>query len=326
MTQNCVKKTSVVLSIITLFSPFSYSQAEEFNNNTYSYFGIGTQILNYQEALSNNAISSKSNPTAMVQYSGAYTALDDGYGFYITTTSPLFTVSDKESWNHSTFGSLQTNRTELGISNLSITGSRLMAPGHQALFGLRYTLLNFTRYDFAPGAGALAYNDELITNDNLLPPAEQNPAYDDGVAFEIPGCTNHTNPPVEGMTCDSFAIQEQLSSLSLSFGYKYDSFFRADFTGPRFSFETSLSLPVFYVVTNTSQPGAVLVGSLGQGYGIYLNTATSIYSRKDFQVSLGVELQLIHRNQVTDTANGLIYPNSDTTTAALYTSFSWAFE
>jgi len=304
----------------TLFSPLLYANPENIANRSYVYFGIGAQIQSYREDLSNNDISSDSQPNSLVQFSGVYTAVDSVSGYYITTSSPIQNIATTETWSHNTFGTLQTNRTELGISKLAFAKSRIISPGHQTMYGLNYTVLNFTRYDFAPGAGAQAYNNALIANN------PSNPAYADGVAFEIPGCTNHSSPPLEGMSCDSLAIEEQLSSLSFTYSYKYDSFFKHNFAGPRFSFEAGLSIPIFYAITNTSQPGIMLVGSLGQGYGLHINTSTSVYANERFQVNLGAGVQLIHRNQVADTSIGLIYPNTDTLSTNLYTSISWTLD
>lgn len=303
------------------------SADEEIINTSYTSFGIGIQAFHYTEDLSGSTfnVSSSSTPISIVQYSGGYTALNDTDGFYITTTSPLFSLSSVEEWQTSSsvstpvvdFPDVQTNQTELGLSQLSISLSRIFTPGHQGLVGIKYSAHYFTRYNFAPGEDAQAFNEWLIND----------PAYTGGAtAFFIPGCTTDTSPPVLGMECSSVAIQEQVSTLSLSTGYKFDTFFIKDYKGPRFIFATHIATPLFYAITNTLHPGSRLMGTFGGGYDLSINTSVAIIDRKDFQINIGMETAIMHRKQVTLTGTNLSYPNSNTLSASLYMSFDWSFD
>ncbi|MBD3669487.1 MAG: hypothetical protein HUJ29_01850 [Gammaproteobacteria bacterium] len=305
-------------------------------NQAFSYFGLGVMASYYKETSTGNSllnVQSSSIPSSFVQYSGSYTPIDESYGFYITTMSPLFTISSTEiwnntkSWNNVDYGTLQTNQTELGLSHINITGGKLLSPGHQLLAGIRYSQHNFTRYNFHAGSGSSSLNTDLVDFYNSLTPEEQAiyAAFGDGIAFEIPGCTNQITPPSEGMECLSVAILEQVSSFSFTLGYRYDSFFIDGFDGNRFIFQSSIATPLVYIINNTFHPGNTLIGAFG-GFDITINTATSIFHRRDMQLMLGLETSYIHRSQVRQAGNPLTYPYSDTIALSLYMNFSWAFD
>ena len=318
------------LLVIVLVITSAHARATDgIANNSFSSFGIGIQVLGYQEDFSgiDFNINSSTTPISVVQYSGAYTAINDTDGFYINTTSPLFNVSSTEDWEVSpglvippaNFPNVQSNHTELGLSHINLFFSRLYAPGQQARIGVRYSTHNFTRYNFSAGLDAQDFNQWLIDTepDNL--------DYADGIAFAIPGCTNDTSPPVYEMACTSVAILEQVSTLSLSIGYKYDTYFIRGYTGPRFSFATTLATPIFYIVNNTLSPGTNLIGSFGGGYDISTNLSLAIIDKNSFQLNLGMDAALMHRNQVSLTSSNLTYPNSDTYSVTGYLSFDWSF-
>lgn len=205
---------------------------------SFSYFGLGVDSMTYKE--STNAygmgINTKSTASVPVQRSGAYTAVNDQWGFGIFTVSSLYGEDNPESWKTKSFGTVQTNDVSLKRTDVTITGVRQIGGGNYFSGGFNYSDFSFVRSNYKK---TNTY-DALVTSVGLDP-------------------TKTENQPPSGST------SEESSSLNLMLGYGYDNYFKFENEGLRTFASVQAGVPLYRRVTNTTVD-PVLTDFFASGY------------------------------------------------------------
>jgi len=201
---------------------------------SFSYFGLGLDSMTYKE--STNAygmgINTKSTASVPVQRSGAYTAINDQWGFGIFTVSSLYGEDNPESWKTKSFGTVQTNDVSLKRTDVTITGVRQIDDGHYLSGGFNYSDFSFVRSNFKK----TSTSDALANSVNAT--------------FDLP----------QG------AISEESVALNLMLGYGYDDYFRFENEGLRTFASIQAGVPLFRRVSNTNNNNPTLTDFLASGY------------------------------------------------------------
>lgn len=299
----------IVLAAAALTAP---AHADEvIHNKPFSYFGIGYEFINYRENITLSGQDLKMDVTFAnpVQRSGAYIPFDQRYGVYLGSSATLRSSAAGETWNYPGVGAIQADDTKFSWYELNITGAYNLAPAHQLTGGFDYYSLKFTRYNFRSASGTDAFNTQVV----------QVPTYAD---WESQGNDPRTYPglrPENNMN----TIVEDVTSLDIAVGYRYDSFFSSP-EGPwRLMAGIRAGVPVYYNVENTQLPGTSFTGSVSKGYNIGADAGISWNFSKNFSLFGRVDYNLKHRDQIDKGSSSI--PETRVMSTQTTLGLNWAF-
>lgn len=251
--------------LCTLMATLAFSTQAKINNQSYTFIGFGVGEVSYLEGGTlSSGITFETNPTTtnIFNYSGAYTATGERFGFYINTANTLDSTSEDEFWrasgtvsngdvSHSVDGVYQTNITSSAHNELDMLLSFLFAPGHQLVTGLSYSRTLMDRNGFENGPQLDNFNMAHLT------PAIGNTDFPDGATdsnnngvLELDEliATYGVNPKA---TIVNFT--ETFTTVVAQLGYIYDSRFASEELGLRLVAGAMIGTPLYYDVVNTSR-------------------------------------------------------------------------
>jgi len=249
--------------------------ASDYNKN-YSLFTLGYESVAYKEDTGAGISATSPNTGNIIQYSKGYTALNEDFGFYITTASPLVANTTTESWDVNGFGLVQQNRRNVRVNDLSIDLALNQGADLQILAGLGWKALAFSRSAFSYPKGTQG-NYNAATQ--IFTPVAN------GSVQEIVSAAGTK----QYITRQPGAIYENASSASLRLGVNYDSFFSGSSQDWRWIGGVMASVPIYYGVENSNFP----------------NTSwTSYFKGYDIEVNAGVGIPLTEKLQLLFLASG----------------------
>lgn len=294
-----VGKSSHLLALALFMASPLAVQAEEqsrFQNSPFGYFGIGLDTLSYQESVGDLlgvSVETDYRATAPVQVAGGHTAMNDRWGFTISTLSTLFSEDESEDWNASGYGAIQQTLMSLTRQELNVLGAYQLQNGHYLLGGVSYSNVSFSRHHFSSAKGTDAFRTERLKPGQTFDP-----------------------DAIEG------AISEEQVTLNLRAGLGYDSYFLNTDKGLRLMYEATLGIPMYRRVTN-SYLNAELTDVFSKGVSV--NAAFGIGWQFSRHISVMYRIEAMYVSQDELREGNLMVPEVEmygmTNSAVVYWNF-----
>ncbi len=296
----------IMIVMLLLLTCVGSAQGGEYKN--FTIFSLGYENVNYKEA-SGALTSSGRHMNNMMQASKAYTAINDDFGFYISTVSTLVTNSSAEQWSVSPYGTIQTNQRRMSAVDLYIDAAMNMSDGWQLTMGLGWNKETFTRAGYAYPQGVRGNCVFTATGCTFTPNAS-------GIFQEIaPGGVVIAR--LDGATV------EDSNSLMLRFGVRYDTFFTDD-SQWRLMAGTQAAVPLYYYVTSSILPGLTWKSSF-RGYNLHVDGGMGYKLTPKFDVLFLLSGDYRYRPQTNPGVGGLTVPNTKVFILRPSIGLGWSF-
>ncbi len=234
-------------------------ESQQFERASYSYLGLGLDVVTYEEVdtdLLGTGIELETEMTGtnLAQRSGGYVVVDDAWGFYINTGSSLGATVNDEEWRFN--GTLvQENAFTIKRNELLILVTRRLAENHYWLVGGAYNDTAFSRFNFT------------------LPEQDQ---------FNIAAPTG--------------SVSEDVSQILAYAGYEYNQFFTQREQGFVTQFQALVGVPLYSSTLNTDFGDTALTNSF-DGYVLRLTPSIGYQLNQNFMVAASFDLFLNQRDE-----------------------------
>lgn len=339
-------RPSRTLIFLLLATP-SISMAE-FENASYSYLGLGQESLSYSESTRDFGgleFKTKFHGSNLVQRSGGYTAIEDKFGFFLSTSSTLLAQEAKEQWNFPGIGTVQEDQMSVKRTAIDISGVYHLQNGHFFNLGSHYNSISFSRFNFASTPQSEKLNEAIFSrkdySDEALKKelkALEKLSAQKGVCItnSQKTCIGAKNP--DGTYTVSLAdykeakrfnpaatagvVFEDMASWSIMAGWGYDSYFIRKSSGLRYQFSIRLGTAVFESVLNTKNNKS-LSRTFGGDLDIHALAGIGYQFRPEFGLIFSVEYNAVHRNEIREGKTFL--PKNDFTAFSPQLTANWAF-
>ncbi len=318
------------LTLITLLVPASFIHAD-FQNNSYSYLGLGSETLTYSETDDNfggQSFTSHFTGTNLVQKSGGYTAIGEKYGFFISTSSTLLMNEGKEEWDFEGIGVVQEDNMTLKRTGIDLLGAYHLQNGHFFNAGLHYGSASFSRFEFSSTSNTEDLNDALFANPNVQAKlqsdlitqltnindlrASSNPTACIGNSSKENACIGSidTNNNQQVVTVEEYweirkfapeetqsVVFEEMISWSALIGWGYDSYFIDQSLGMRYKLAARFGSAIYEDVLNTENNKS-LTRSFGGDWHAHVLAGIGYQFQKEIGLVFTVELNGSHRSKL----------------------------
>ncbi len=316
----------------------SLTSQAEFANTSYSYFGAGAEVVNYQETIDDYAgmkVKSNFSATNISQRSGGYTAIDDKFGFFIRTASTLIAEEDTEDWKASGFdGHIQNDTAAMNFQMLDISGAYHLGNGGYWLLGLHYQKVSFSRFDWRSTDQTEAFADSIedyIRNTpELYDPIVQ--GINNGTFTDAAGNVITTEDEYFAATRfdpeDTMdVVFEDASSFSLTAGFEYDSYFKDQSVGLRYLLGGHVGINLYENVLNSGNNRA-LTRNFGGGVDVRLTAGVGYQFRPEVGAMLVVETNASWRDGIRErlgSSQTIELPDNEFYSMAMNATVYWNF-
>ena len=350
--------TASLPSLLLTLGVLGSSAHAEFENNSYSYLGLGTETLTYSETTDDfggQTFESKFRGSNLVQKSGGYTGVGERYGFFISTSSTLLANENKEKWKFEGVGVVQEDNMTLKRTAIDLLGVFHFQNGHFLTAGTHYNSVSFSRFDFDGTDLTEDLNDSLIANPDVQAQVQAeldlrlnavNAARASGGSDCIRGTLDDSSclGSFDGsnnqvVTLDEFweikklkpedtqgVVFEDMTSWSLIAGWGYDSFFVDQSLGMRYSMAARVGTAMYESILNTNNDRS-LTRSFGGDWDVHLLAGVGYQFRKEIGVIATLELNGVFRQEIRENDNGqqIILPENTLWALSPQISAHWAF-
>ncbi|HBG04178.1 MAG: hypothetical protein A2075_16025 [Geobacteraceae bacterium GWC2_58_44] len=313
-------KAVTVMAAFTLVSgmvPLARAEEPALNNKAFSFFGAGYEFIQYKETVpvpfGAEDIELSVDFGNPVQRSGGYIPFREKHGLYIVSSATLKPNTAAETWSYPGLGPIQTDDAKFSWYELDVAAAYHLKPGHHVTVGADYYTLNFTRFNFQSASGTDAFNTDVATV------ATGGRTIDQWVAA---GNDARTYPGLRPENNLSTVI-ENVSSLALMVGYRYDSFFSNPQSPWRFAGGVRAGLPLYYQVENTQTPGVEFASYLDSGYDLGADASLAWNFHHNFSVIGRVDCNYKKRNSVS--VGTMSVPENDVLSVQSTLGLNWAF-
>lgn len=323
-------KTIKALAFINLLLVSSCIFAD-FENNSYSYLGLGTETLNYSETDDNfggQTFISRFAGTNLVQKSGGYTAIGEQYGLSISTSSTLLTHEAKEEWDFQGIGTVQEDNMTLKRTGIDLMGAYHVKNGHFFNAGLHYSSVSFSRFEFSSTSKTEQLNAALFAHPDVKAQLQTDLDQQLNDINDLRATTNPTacirDSSMENAcigTIDSQSnkqvvtleeywqlrkfkpeetqgvVFEDMTSWSALIGWGYDSYFVDQSLGMRYKLAARFGSALYENVLNTENNKS-LTRSFGGDWDVHLLAGIGYQFQKEIGVLLTLELNGAHRSKL----------------------------
>ncbi|MDQ6953333.1 MAG: hypothetical protein Q9M15_07390 [Mariprofundaceae bacterium] len=306
-----IKKFGVAMAF---FGAIGVASAQE--NQNLTLFTLGMESVQYSEDTGSGITASGKSMTNLTQRSSGYTAVDDHFGFYITTISTLSAGQVQESWSWGNYGTVQTNQRKVMLTDLELSAAWEIFDhyfdGLQLVSGLNLNRMSFSRSGFIYPKGT---QGTVATNaaGNVLSFTPNNN-----------GAIQQLTPAGGYIARQPGAVFEDSTTLLAEIGLNYDSFF-SDAQGIRFLGGVKAGIPLYYYVTNSNYPNTSWTSSF-KGYNLHANVGVGFQIKDNFDfVVMGSGDYRFRPSTSVDPATGGIVPNITVTIFRATAGLSWSF-
>jgi len=147
----------------------------------------------------------------LTQRSLGYTSVSDDFGFYITTASTLSANPVDESWSMGQYGTIQTNKRKVMLTDLHVQAAWMIQDSLQVLAGLSMNRMSFSRsgFNYPKGTRGVA---TVNAQTNTVSAFTANPL----------GSTQQITPAGGYITRQPGAVFEDSTTLTAEIGVNYD--------------------------------------------------------------------------------------------------------
>ena len=350
----------------TLYKPFTLISlllaanftCADFQNNSYSYLGLGTETLTYSETDDNfggQTFKSKFAGTNLVQKSGGYTAIGEKYGFLISTSSTLLTNEAKEQWDFEGIGTVQEDNMTLKRTGIDLLGAYHFQNGHFLNVGLHYSSVSFSRFEFSETAQTEDLNDALFANQGVQNQLQSDL---DNRLTEINNLRASTNPTAcirdsskENSCIGSIdpnsnqqvvslqeywelrkfkpeetqgVVFEDMTSWSALIGWGYDSYFVDQSLGMRYKLAARVGSAVYENVLNTENNKS-LTRTFGGDWDAHFLAGIGYQFQKEIGIVFTLELNGAHRSKLQVNNEDTFLPNNTLWALSPQLAGFWSF-
>lgn len=263
----------------------------EFNNDSYSFFGAGAEIVSYSENVKNFGgfeIESDFSAVNINQRSGGYTAVGDQFGFFIRTASTLIASEENEEWKAKGLpGNVQEDTAAMNFQMLDISGAYHFGNGAYALAGIHYQKVSFSRFGWESSASTKAFAEGI--EQNIRNDAKALQTIQDGIDERIfeDGAGNTILTLDEYFDATRFdpektlpVVFEDASSFSVTLGAEYDSYFVDQSLGLRYLLGSHVGFNIYENVLNSGEDRA-LTRTFGGGVDLRLTAGIGYQFRPE---------------------------------------------
>jgi len=318
------------LALLTFLLLASFIHAD-FQNNSYSYLGLGSETLTYSETDDNfggQSFTSYFSGTNLVQKSGGYTAIGEKYGFFISTSSTLLMNEGKEEWDFEGIGVVQEDHMTLKRTGIDLLGAYHLQNGHFFNAGVHYGSASFSRFEFASTSNTEDLNDALFANPNVQAELQErldnqltninnlrattNPTACIGDPSKDNAClgTIDTNSNQQVVTVEQYwqirkfspeetqsVVFEEMISWSALIGWGYDSYFVDQSLGMRYKLAARFGTALYEDVLNT-ESNKSLTRTFGGDWNAHLLAGIGYQFQKEIGLVFTIELNGAHRSKL----------------------------
>lgn len=255
--------------------------------------------------------------TNLTQRSSGYTAVDDHFGFYITTISTLSASQRQESWTWGNYGTVQTNQRKVMLTDLEVSAAWEIFDHHfdglQLVSGLNLNRMSFSRSGFSYPKGT--QGAATITAGQVV----------------LGSFAANANGPLQQLTAGGGylarqpgAVFEDSTTLLAEIGLNYDSFF-SDAQGIRFLGGIKAGIPLYYYVTNSNYPNTSWTSSF-KGYNLHADLGIGFQIKDNFDfIVMGSSDYRFRPSTSVDPVTGGVVPNITVTILRATAGLSWSF-
>ncbi|MDQ6974108.1 MAG: hypothetical protein Q9M10_04435 [Mariprofundaceae bacterium] len=310
-----IKKIGVT---IAFFGAINVATAQE--DQSLTLFTLGVESVQYSEDTGGGITASGKSMTNLTQRSSGYTAVNDHFGFYITTISTLSANQTQESWSISNYGTVQANQRKVMLTDLELSAAWEIFDQHfdglQLLAGLNLNRMSFSRSGFIYSQGV--QGAATIQANNVIPGTfAKNP---NGPLQQLTNPNGNTTY----LSRQNGAVFEDSTTLLAEIGINYDSFF-SDATGIRLLGGIRAGIPLYYYVTNSNYPNTSWTSSF-QGFNLHANVGVGFQLKDNFDfVVMGSSDYRFRAKTSVDAATGGVVPNVKATIFRATAGLSWSF-
>ena len=319
--------------ILAAASVASQPALAEFQNESFSVFGAaGFEWVSYEEKIPNFAghkVKSDFDAVNFVQRTGGYTAINQDWGFYISTASTLIAMERMEEWNASGFsGPIQQDMATMNFNTIDLTMAYHLGNGTYLSAGGHYQKIAFSRFDWKSTSNSSAFADSVETS------LRNDSGYMNQVNTDV------ANGVYEGInTVDEYfdairfspeenqdVILEDAATFGAMLGIGYDSYFMDRNPGVRWLGSVEAGSVVYEHVLNTANTRAMNKAFAG-GIDARMRLGVGYQFSKAFALMLMSDAHYSHRDAITErTSEGTVSRPENTMTALSgYLSLSWNF-
>lgn len=326
----------------------------DFENISYSYLGVGNEILEYSETsddFGGESFTTRFRSSNVIQKSGGYSAIGDRYGLFLATSSTLLSKENKEEWDFSGIGVVQESNTSLSHTMIEILGVMHFENGHFLTLGSRYNNVTFSRFDFEGTDLTEELNDALLNNlrgelqqdlDSRL--TTINAARANGSTRCLRGEETDSaclgmfdNNNLQVVTLEEYweerkfdpssleaVIFEDMTSWSLVFGWGYDSYVINQNPGFRYQFALRGGLAVYENVLNTNNNRS-LSRDFGGDWDAHALAGVGYQFGKEFSIMLTAEANGFFRSEIKESGNSASLPENTLWSFSPQVTIEWNY-
>ena len=241
-------RNALPLLLVCILSLSSHAD----KRNSYSYLGLGVDLLSYSESddnVLNTGIRLETEMTGsnLAQRSGGYMSYNDNWGFYITSGSSIGTTVNDETWSLNDT-EVQENSFTMKRSELMVLVSRNISKNHYLLFGGSYNDTSFSRFSWS-------FNEQ---NDYAIDK-------------------------------ETGTFTEYVSQLFAYVGYEYNEFYTSTRPGWRTQFQFLAGLPLYSSTLNTRFDTEHITTSF-DGYLLRATPSLAYQLNKNFMLGMSLDI------------------------------------
>ncbi|MCY0963746.1 hypothetical protein [Parathalassolituus penaei] len=312
----------------------SQPASAEFRNESFSVFGAaGFEWVSYEEKIPNFGgykVKSDFDAVNFVQRTGGYTAINEDWGFYITTASTLIAMERMEEWNASGFaGPVQQDMATMNFNTIDLTMAYHLHNGTYLTAGGHYQKIAFSRYDwrstsysnqFADGIESNIRNDAALMNQIATDVAA-------GKYTDISTVDEYMEAIRFSPEENQDVILEDAATFGAMVGVGYDSYFVDRNPGIRWLGSFEVGTVMYEHVLNTSNTRAMNKAFAG-GLDARARLGVGYQFSKKFALMLVSDAHYSHRDAIKETTSEGTVSRPENTLTALsgYLSLSWNFK
>lgn len=276
------------LSVMTLLlllmttNTFAVEPLEDKSRAGYSFFGLGYEILDYEEntapVIDGKSIDVETATIVnLTQQSGAYVAINHDWGFYLATASTLGETISNEEWQIDGV-TVRTNNVSIVRARVGFLASRRISSTGFLLFGAQYGKTEFKRFaaNLTPEAGDFGIDENTFS---------------DGT------------------------VSESVWNYSLVAGYESNTLFISKLPGWRHQFQLIAGVPLITNISNTEVNEGASFSESFNGFHIRASGIYGYQFNENFMAAFGLEMGVSQRNAISqdfeDSEGATEFPESN---------------
>jgi hypothetical protein len=290
----------------------------------FGYLGVGLESVAYEETSQIPDNGDNSNPitgatlktdysgNSFAQRSGAYSPINEDWGYYITSISTLGSKVHTEDWKFDGV-TYQSNSMTINQGDLEILSTYRLSDHHYVLFGGVYQRFDYNRF-------AHALSDEAIAlNTSRREAAEAN---GETVVIDSSGCADW-----DAICTSVGSVSEEITTFLIEAGYEYNEFFEGSDLGWKQQYQFVAGLPAYNRGLNTLYPDNVWSETFA-GFAFRASANLGYQFSKHFLISASLDYRYQKRDEIEiEIQPGVVAEIPDNTLSYIQPSLNayWSF-